>query len=146
VPADNLRDNVSVIESREIIVLMQAWYEQRFAPAPGSFLCHTSEIDPGRVKEFRFGGDSPFAFRLFIYNDQGEYRAFRNSCPHFGVPLNHEPGELFTPDGQYFLCMTHHATFDKHSGTCVAGPCEGQALEHIPLRHDEGRLLVADPD
>lgn len=118
------------------------WYERRFAPAPGTPLCATAEIADGQAREFRFGGESPFAFRMFVYNDDGTFRAFRNSCPHFDVPLNHEPDYLFTPDGRYFLCMTHHATFDKHSGLCVVGPCEGQALEPIPLQRDGEKLRV----
>ena len=121
---------------------MTAWFQQRFAPADGTFLCDANEIPHGQVLEFRFGGDSPFAFRMFIYNDQGNFRAFRNSCPHFDVPLNHLPEELFSPDGRFFVCMTHNAQFDKHSGLCVAGPCAGEALESIPLRRDGDHLLV----
>ena len=123
---------------------MKQWFEYKHAPAAGSFLCDKGAIKVGDAKEFRFGGDSPFSFRMFIYNDNGEYRAYRNSCPHFDVPLNHIPGEVFTPDGKYFLCMTHHAQFDKISGRCVAGPCEGESLETIPLKQDGERLLIAD--
>lgn len=122
---------------------MKKWHEYKNAPAPGTYLCDTGDIDNGQAREFRFG-KSPFDFRMFIYNDEGEFRGFRNSCPHFDVPLNHEPDRLFTLDGKYFLCMTHHATFDKHSGECVEGPCLGQALQSIPLHRDGERLVIAD--
>jgi nitrite reductase/ring-hydroxylating ferredoxin subunit len=121
---------------------MTAWFQQRFAPAAGTFLCDAQNIADGQVREFRFGGESPFAFRMFIYNDQGTFRAFRNSCPHFDVPLNHTPDELFSPDGRYFVCMTHYAQFDKHNGMCVSGPCTGESLESIPLQRDGERLLI----
>lgn len=122
------------------------WYEQRHAPASGTLLCRTGDIGDGQVKEFRFGGQSPFAFRLFIYNDQGTYIAYRNACPHYDVPLNHIPGEMFTPDNQYFLCMTHCARFDKASGLCIDGPCVGESLEKIPLRREGTNLLVGEAE
>jgi nitrite reductase/ring-hydroxylating ferredoxin subunit len=121
---------------------MKHWTEYKNAPAVGTFLCESGEIGIKQAKEFRFG-KSPFDFRMFVYNDEGVFRAFRNSCPHFDVPLNHEPDYLFTPDGQYFLCMTHHATFDKTTGACVTGPCENQGLDNIPLLQDGSRLLIA---
>ena len=121
---------------------MNEWHTLRFAPAPGTPLCAGDAIAEGATKEFRFGGNSPFAFRLFIYNDNGIFRAFRNNCPHFDVPLNYAPDEIFTPDHRYFRCMTHNARFDKSTGNCVDGPCMGQALEPIPLALDAGMLLV----
>lgn len=123
---------------------MSKWHEQRHAPAPGTYLCEAADINEGAVREFRFGGESPFAFRLFIYNDRGMYRAYRNSCPHYKVPLNHEPGKVFTPDEKYFLCMTHYAQFEKSSGLCVAGPCTGQSLETIPLQQEKEYLFVGE--
>ena len=121
---------------------MNNWNKQKFAPSPGTFLCVTDEIAEGKVKEFRFGGESPFAFRMFIYNDQGSFRAFRNSCPHFDVPLNHKPEELFTPDGKYFQCVTHYARFEKSSGLCVEGPCGGESLQLIPLIQKGNKILI----
>ena len=125
-----------------IVLQMKAWFEQRHAPAPGTYLCQSGGIEECQVKEFRFGGDSPFAFRLFIYNDAGEFRAFRNSCPHYDVPLNHIPGDVFTTDHRYFLCSTHFAKFEKDSGLCVEGPCSGTALEPIPLQRKGDDLLI----
>jgi nitrite reductase/ring-hydroxylating ferredoxin subunit len=123
---------------------MIKWYEQRYAPPAGTFLCQAREIDTGTVKEFRFGSESPFAFRLFIYNDAGKFKAFRNACPHFNVPLNHTTKQLNALDSQHFVCMTHFARFEKGTGLCVSGPCEGQSLESIPLRQEGEFLLIDD--
>lgn len=122
---------------------MNNWNKQKFAPSPGTYLCETGEIAESEVKEFRFGGESPFAFRMFIYNDQGSFRAFWNSCPHFDVPLNHSPEELFTPDGKYFQCITHFARFDKTSGLCVEGPCGGESLQAIPISRKDNKILIS---
>ncbi len=125
---------------------MNPWFEQRHAPPPGTYLCQKTEIDTNKVKEFRFGGASPFAFRMFIYNDDGVFRAYRNSCPHYDVPLNHNPDDLFSSDARYFQCMTHFAKFEKGSGACISGPCEGEALESIPIQQDGGNLLIERSD
>lgn len=123
---------------------MKTWNEQRHAPSPGTYLCQRSDIKHQCVKEFRFGGDSPFAFRMFVYNDGHTLRAYRNSCPHYDVPLNHTPEQLITSDNRHFLCMTHFAKFDINSGLCVEGPCEGESLETIPLQLDGNRLMIAN--
>lgn len=121
---------------------MIAWHENKFAPKPGTILCKPTEIENGAAREFRFGGDSPFAFRMFVYNDAGNFKGFHNSCPHFDVPMNHTPEELFTPDGEYFQCVTHYAKFDKSSGICVYGPCEGKSLQRIPLTMEANNLKI----
>jgi len=121
---------------------MKRWFEERHAPDPGTYLCTTGEIADKQVREFRFGQDTNFPFRMFIFNEGGTFRAYKNACPHFDVPLNHVPGDLFTEDGRYFLCMTHYAKFDTADGTCIEGPCEGDALDRIPLIQEEDRLVV----
>lgn len=125
---------------------MKKWFEEEHAPPPGTFLCSKQDIDTGQVREFRFGENTNFRFRMFIYNDEGEFRAFKNACPHYDVPLNYIPDQVFSPDGKYFFCMTHSAKFDTGSGLCVEGPCEGQSLDVIPLVHDGERLLIGQPE
>jgi nitrite reductase/ring-hydroxylating ferredoxin subunit len=121
---------------------MRRWFEQRHAPQPGTYLCDATEVDSSQVREFRFGTDTHVPFRMFLYNDAGTLRAYMNACPHFNVPLNYLPGDIFTTDRRQFLCMTHYAKFNLHDGHCTEGPCEGDGLEVIPLRFDGGRVLV----
>ncbi|MFT5320165.1 MAG: nitrite reductase/ring-hydroxylating ferredoxin subunit [Pseudohongiellaceae bacterium] len=125
---------------------MKKWFEERHAPAAGTYLCRTIDIGDNQVKEFSFGKDSPFLFRLFIYKEGEVFRAFRNACPHYNVPLNHIPGDVFTSDGTQFLCMTHYAKFDTGTGLCTEGPCIGESLDQIPLHRDGQRLLIAEYD
>jgi nitrite reductase/ring-hydroxylating ferredoxin subunit len=132
------------IEDTDASAEMIMWHELRHAPKSGTLLCETSDIKAGEAKEFRFGGDSPFAFRLFIHNANGTFKAYRNACPHYDVPLNHTPGEVFTSDRQHFLCMTHYAKFETTHGRCVEGPCEGEFLEHIPLTQEGNLLFVGE--
>lgn len=121
---------------------MKRWFEERHAPKSGTFLCRVGEIGEAQVLEFRFGTDTRFPFRMFIYNDRGTLRAYVNACPHFNVPLNYLPGAVFTTDRTQFLCMTHYAKFSFTDGRCTEGPCEGEGLESIPLQVEANRILV----
>jgi nitrite reductase/ring-hydroxylating ferredoxin subunit len=42
------------------------------------------------------------------------------------------------------LCRVHGAMFDKQSGYCVAGPCAGRALIGLPVRTEQGYVLLSD--
>jgi nitrite reductase/ring-hydroxylating ferredoxin subunit len=123
---------------------MKRWFEQRHAPKPGSYLCDIAEVGESQVRELKFGTDTHVPFRMFIYNDAGTLRAYMNACPHFNVPLNYLPGELFTTDRRQFICMTHYAKFNLDDGRCSEGPCEGEGLEVIPLLFDGERVLVGN--
>jgi len=125
---------------------MKKWFEERHAPAPGTPLCSTEDIAAGEVREFRFGEKTNFVFRMLVHNHDGEFTAFKNACPHFDVPLNHTPEQLFTPDGQHFLCMTHYAKFNKVTGFCVEGPYEGEYMDIIPLTCHGKILAIGEPD
>ena len=120
----------------------KSWFEERHAPTPGTYLCLEAELVEGQVKEFSFGENSPFSFRMFVYKKGDEITAFRNACPHYNIPLNHVPGDVFTTDGKAFLCMTHFAKFDTGSGLCIEGPCKGESLDLIPLHHKDKQLFI----
>ena len=121
---------------------MRRWYEERHAPVAGTYLCEVTAVAQLQVKEFQFGNNTHVPFRMFIYNDGGSLRAFMNACPHFNVPLNYSPGDVFTSDRRQFLCMTHYAKFNFTDGQCTEGPCEGEALELIPLRIEGSHVLI----
>ena len=42
--------------------------------------------------------------------------------------------------------MTHFAKFEKDSGLCISGPCEGETLESIPIQQDDEVLLIKSND
>ena len=123
---------------------MKAWQEYRNAPSSGTLLCSVEELKHLQVKEFQFGDESPFPFRMFVFNDNGSFIAYRNACPHYDVPLNHTTEEILTTDKKHFQCITHFAIFDKHSGLCVEGPCEGESLQTIPLCIEDDQIFIAE--
>ncbi len=109
---------------------------------PGLALCSVAELDTGGVRgvELEHGG------RLFdivvVATPQGP-RAYVNSCPHQGTPLEIFPHRFLTRDGQRLLCATHGAEFTLDGGMCVRGPCRGQALAALAVAVEDGMITSA---
>lgn len=78
-------------------------------------------------------GDAVFLVRL-----GDEVRAYRDKCPHQGVPLSE--GHLA---GCVLTCRAHHHTFDLLSGRGENPP--GVGLVRYPVRIADGRVFVSRP-
>jgi nitrite reductase/ring-hydroxylating ferredoxin subunit len=74
---------------------------------------------------------------LVVVDAEGP-RAFYNVCRHLPVPLS-IGAELPLEDGD-LVCQTHGARFRTDDGACVEGPCEGDALEPVPVVVEDGVL------
>lgn len=122
---------------------MKLWFEEKNAPEPGALLCPLKDIEVDSVKEFEFGDVTKSKFRMFIYRSHDGIVGFINKCPHFNVPLNIESNALFCADGEHFQCCHHYAKFDKTSGLCVDGPCEGRSLTQIPIRVVDDNIVIS---
>ncbi len=103
-------------------------------------LCRLEEIPDGEAKAFPVDG---FEYEVFIHREGHGARAFLNSCPHQGTPLDWVPDRFIAPDGEHFLCATHGALFGMADGACVAGPCIGAHLTAVPIRLEEGWVVLA---
>jgi nitrite reductase/ring-hydroxylating ferredoxin subunit len=60
-------------------------------------------------------------------------RAFVNSCPHMGVPLDASGEKITTFDDTLLICTMHGAMFEFDSGVCVGGPCAGRSLQKVDI-------------
>jgi nitrite reductase/ring-hydroxylating ferredoxin subunit len=78
----------------------------------------------------------------FAVRYDGIARAFVNRCPHQGTELDWQPGKFFEEAGLYLICSTHGAMFRPESGSCIAGPCQGAALEPVPIEERDGEILL----
>jgi nitrite reductase/ring-hydroxylating ferredoxin subunit len=121
-----------------------SWTEHPAAPAAGTVLCALAELPEPGAREFRFGAP-PQALRLFVVRHGGLLRAYRNLCPHFGLPLNIRPDQFLDAAGERLLCRMHYAQFRVADGVCERGPCVGHGLAPIPVAVREGRVCVAGP-
>ena len=107
----------------------------------GIAICNLDDIaDPGS-RAFSIGaGDWPL--RGFLVRSRESVFAYVNSCPHAGHPLNWHPHEFLTRDRALIQCVSHGALFEMATGRCVAGPCNGNALQAMPVEPRDGRVYV----
>jgi nitrite reductase/ring-hydroxylating ferredoxin subunit len=112
--------------------------------APAAWRCAAAELAPGRTAKFRLACG---ARRVsgFVVNHDGVYHAYVNRCPHVGTPLDLWENEFLSEDTRLVVCATHGAVFEPDSGRCTAGPCRGDALTRLPLRHEGGEIVVECP-
>ena len=79
---------------------------------------------------------------IFVVHKQGRLFAYRNSCPHTGVPLEWVPDQFLDLDGSFIECATHGALFTIEEGKCVSGPCAGDSLQPVRLDVDDGVVYL----
>lgn len=80
---------------------------------------------------------------LVLYRDGEQVRAWLNVCPHAGRALDWAPGQFLKSKEGHLVCAVHGASFELQGGTCVAGPCRGDALRAVPVVVRDGRVLLA---
>ena len=103
-------------------------------------LCRLEEIPEGTARGFP---PPPGGFTGLVLLRQGEtLRAYVNACPHLGIPLEPLPDRFLDGTGRYLVCSTHGARFRVEDGFCTRGPCAGDWLEAVPVRVEEGLVLV----
>ena len=79
---------------------------------------------------------------VILYRDGEQVRAWLNVCPHAGRGLDWAPGQFLKSREGHLVCAVHGAAFELQGGTCVAGPCKGDALRAVPVRVEAGRVLL----
>lgn len=72
---------------------------------------------------------------VLLMQSEGKLFAFRNACPHMGLPL--DGGKV---EGETITCPFHGFKFLRSTGECLTAP-EVQ-LEPFPLKIVEGRIWV----
>ncbi len=69
--------------------------------------------------------------------------ALRNYCPHWtDVRLDKGSGATVR-DGEV-VCEKHGATFEKATGDCTYGPCEGATIEQLDVTVEDGGVYLTD--
>lgn len=82
------------------------------------------------------------AFRIMLIRRSGRVWAYRNACPHRGLPLDPDNGRFLAPDGKSILCVNHVALFRIEDGACLDGPCGGKGLEPVPVTVNGGTVEI----
>ena len=74
---------------------------------------------------------------ILIINVNNRLSAYRNECPHQGLPLD---GGMLEAEERILTCPWHGFKFDANSGECLTAPAA--QLEVFPLRIENGKILV----
>ena len=78
----------------------------------------------------------------FVVLRDGEFFAYRNSCPHTGSPLDWVEHQFLDIEDALIQCATHDALFLIDTGECVFGPCPGQSLESLSIRVEGSNIYL----
>jgi nitrite reductase/ring-hydroxylating ferredoxin subunit len=77
--------------------------------------------------------------------DDGSIVAFENYCPHWTtVRLDKGSGALVR-NGE-LVCQKHGATFQRDTGFCDFGPCEGAVLGTVDVAVEDDSVVLTDDD
>lgn len=110
---------------------------------PGDALCRLDELENPGSRGFVMLRDGEEE-EIFIVRDGEEVFGYVNVCPHRFLPLNWKPNVFLNFQKTRILCVVHAATFDMRDGSYLGGPCPGQDLETVPLRIENGVILLAE--
>ncbi len=106
-------------------------------------LCRVGELPgKGAIGVPLPGGEPGWRDELILLRHGDGLRAYRNSCPHTGAPLNWLPDRFFDADGRYLQCSLHMALFEPGSGRCVHGPCPGRSLQPVAVELVDGWVCL----
>jgi nitrite reductase/ring-hydroxylating ferredoxin subunit len=101
-------------------------------------ICRAEDVPEGCARGFIIG-EGRERRDVVLVRRLGVLRAYLNSCPHQGTPLETFPDKFLSNDGKLFVCSTHGARFRVDDGVCISGPCLGKALLAIdPIVGDDG--------
>ena len=103
-------------------------------------LCAESDIKEGEGRGFVFGNGLERQ-AVFVIRWRGVLRAYRNSCPHVGTPIDWPENRFFDTSGEYLMCGTHGAVFRPEDGFCIEGPCHGRSLTRVEIRCENGMIF-----
>jgi len=104
-------------------------------------LCRLDDIPDGTARGF-VRGEGKDRLPLLVARRGGHVFAYRNSCPHIGVPLDWSPDKFMSLDGRFLQCATHGALFRVEDGFCFQGPCAGRSLEALAVRVIGGDVVL----
>ncbi|ROR98624.1 nitrite reductase/ring-hydroxylating ferredoxin subunit [Sinobacterium caligoides] len=100
-------------------------------------LCHIDEIEHESAKGFELNG-----INFFVVKRDNITRLYLNSCPHLGVPLEHEEDKFLDGDNFYIMCSSHGALFQPEDGLCIYGPCQGQRLSAVDFEIVDQQIMI----
>ncbi|MBN4053503.1 Rieske 2Fe-2S domain-containing protein [Haliea sp. AH-315-K21] len=107
-------------------------------------VCSVDSIPEGESRGFIINEAD---VEIFGVKKCGEIYFYQNCCPHYGTtPLNWEPNDFLSKDGNLIQCCSHGALFAIENGECLQGPCQGRGLQAIDYEVKEGNIWIKESD
>lgn len=100
-------------------------------------LCHSRQLPEGSSLGFTLAGTG-----LLLVRRDGRVYAYRNRCPHRGIPLEWQADRFLDESGSLIQCATHGALFLIETGECVAGPCAGESLQALACHERDDGIWI----
>ncbi|RTR06455.1 Rieske (2Fe-2S) protein [Halomonas nitroreducens] len=121
-----------------------AWKQYRSAPSPGTRVLEADALPVGEHRSLTL--ESPHGrFPLLVIRlDDGQLLAYVNACPHQYLPLDQRGSRILSQDGEQLRCTNHDATFSARTGEGLGGLGLGCALDPVPVRWEDGWLVIGD--
>ena len=107
-------------------------------------LCRLDEIAAPGSKGFSLGSGAERREIFVVRDAAGTPRAYLNSCPHTGGPLDWVEHQFLSLDRRLILCATHWALFRIDDGYCVHGPCAGKRLASLAITVVDGAIVLRE--
>lgn len=102
-------------------------------PADGSFLFTLRRVEDGEKQE-----------AILLRLEDG-IAGWLNYCQHF-THIRLDKGSGAPVRNGEVVCANHGAMFEKDSGLCTYGPCEGAYLNPVDLEVRDGSVYLADEE
>lgn len=113
-------------------------------PKDLTLICHSEVLsDPGS-----YGFEVEHLAEVvegFLVKNDGQYFAYRNTCPHTGAPLDWVEHQFLDVEGALIQCAVHDARFMIDTGECVMGPCPGESLEKLEIEIEGDQIYLKTP-
>ncbi len=107
------------------------------------FICNVDDIEEPGSRGFSIEIDEEIIEGFVVLKD-GQFFAYRNSCPHTGAPLDWVEHQFLDMDGALIQCAVHDARFIIDDGKCIAGPCAGDSLQKLEIIQQDKKLFMLD--
>ena len=107
-------------------------------------ICRLEDIPVGSSKGFSLGVPANPADFFIVRMSEEHLYAYRNNCPHTGMPLEWQPDQFLDLTGRYIVCGIHGALFRPEDGVCISGPCVRRRLQALALEVRDGWVSLSD--
>ena len=103
-------------------------------------------IGAGTAQAVRLASDEHGRPRqaIVVRTGDGVLLAYRNECKHIPIPLDLFRGDFLDESRKHLVCVTHGALYRVEDGVCVAGPCDGESLDPLPIQIEDGEVFLLD--